>query len=124
MPHAIAIRNTSSVRLFGLPLYDIALGRDPETGRAGHAVGILAIGQLASGIVAIGAVAQGVLAIGAVTIAFVPVGAVAVGALSFGAVSIGVDYRNARLPRARHRRGGRQDLGPGANKIARDLGNR
>ncbi len=49
------IRKTSSIKIFGLPLYDIAMGPDPERGTMrGHARGIIAIGDTARGVFAIG----------------------------------------------------------------------
>jgi len=50
------IRKTSNLHLFGLPLYDIAVGgAHPQ-----HARGIVAIGQVATGVIAIGPVACGI----------------------------------------------------------------
>ena len=77
------LRKTSSIRLFGLPLYDIAF--HATTG----AVGIVAIGRVATGVIAIGVIARGFLAVGVVSLGLVSVGAVSLGALAVGAVSIG-----------------------------------
>jgi hypothetical protein len=49
------VRMQSSHRLFGIPLYDIAIGPDPARGEAkGRAKGIIAVGDVASGLVAVG----------------------------------------------------------------------
>ena len=49
------VRRRSKLTLFGLPLYDIATGPDPEKGeRRGHARGIIAVGDFATGVLAIG----------------------------------------------------------------------
>jgi hypothetical protein len=75
------VRKRSEFRLGELPLYEIALGPDPEHGEIrGHAKAIVAIGDLATGFLAIGGVARG----------FVAVGGLAAGLLSFGGLSIGV----------------------------------
>jgi len=47
--------------LFGLPLWHVATGIDPATGRLRTARGIVAIGDRAQGVVAIGGVAMGAL---------------------------------------------------------------
>jgi hypothetical protein len=52
---AVGYRKRSGTVLFGLPLYDIAVGANPEAGEArGHARGIVAIGDIATGWLAIG----------------------------------------------------------------------
>ncbi|HXY39794.1 MAG TPA: hypothetical protein VEQ10_08995 [Vicinamibacteria bacterium] len=77
----VGVRKRSSATWAGLPLYDIALGPDPEHGQwRGHAKGVLAIGDMATGVVALGGLARGVVALGGL----------AVGLLSFGGLSIGV----------------------------------
>lgn len=94
-------RHRSQVTLFGLPLYDIALGPDPRKDELrGHAVGIIAIGDIATGVVAIGGIACGLFALGGVTFSLllacggvamgtVTVGGVAIGAIALGGVAIG-----------------------------------
>lgn len=75
------VRKRSDFRFGELPLYEIALGPDPEKGELrGHAKAIIAIGDLATGFVAIGGLARGLVAIGGL----------AAGLLSFGGLSIGV----------------------------------
>ncbi len=52
---------SSKVRIFGLPLVHIAVGRNRQTGKFLVAKGVIAIGQFAIGIVAIGQFAVGLL---------------------------------------------------------------
>jgi hypothetical protein len=81
LPLCRGVRKRSSATLFGLPLYDIAVGPDPETGQIrGHARGIFAVGDIATGVVAFGGLARGVLA----------VGGLALGGFSIGGASLGI----------------------------------
>jgi hypothetical protein len=89
-------RKRSRTTLFGLPLYDIAVGPDPERGEIrGHARGVFAFGDIASGVFAVGGLAVGVVAIGGGAIGLVgalggfALGGVAVGGAAIGAVAIG-----------------------------------
>lgn len=76
-----SVRRRSDQTIFGVPIYDIALGPSLETGEfRGHARGILAIGDIATGVIALGGIARGVVAIGGV----------AVGGLAFGGVAVGL----------------------------------
>ncbi|MHB0954749.1 MAG: hypothetical protein ACYC0X_00075 [Pirellulaceae bacterium] len=80
-PQRRGIRKRSDRVLWGLPLYEIAVGPDPEKGEVrGHARAIIAIGDIATGVFALGGFARGLVA----------VGGVAVGASCFGGLSIGV----------------------------------
>lgn len=75
------VRQRSPNCVWGLPLYDIALGPDPDKNQIrGHARGIIAIGDIATGILALGGVARG----------FIAIGGVALGAVTFGGCSIGI----------------------------------
>lgn len=92
---ATGIRKRSSRRVFGLPLYDIATGPDPESGEVrGHARGFIAVGDMATGVIAVGGFARGVvaiggLAVGAVTLAGASVGLwLALGGLALGGVAV------------------------------------
>jgi hypothetical protein len=59
------VRKRSANTLWGLPLYDIAMGPDPDKGELrGHARGVIAIGDFAAGVIAIGGIARGVIAMG------------------------------------------------------------
>lgn len=58
----------SGMRILGLPLFHIVIGRDPETGRVGKALGVIAIGRVAFGVLPIGQVAIGILPIGQLAI--------------------------------------------------------
>ena len=78
-----SVRRTSQKSLFGLPLYCVALGPDPESGELrGHAKGIIAIGDIATGFLAIGGLARGFIAIGGLSLGIVAVGGCAVGAVA------------------------------------------
>ena len=53
------VRKRSTKYIWGLPLYDIALGPDPDQDQVrGHARGIIAIGDIATGVLAMGGVAR------------------------------------------------------------------
>jgi hypothetical protein len=54
----------SQASLLGIPLVHVVIGRDPETGRVGKALGIVAIGRMAFGVLAIGQLAVGVFPLG------------------------------------------------------------
>ena len=59
------VRKRSAGTMFGLPLYEIAVGPNPATGEVrGHAKGIIAIGDIATGFLAFGGIARGLLAFG------------------------------------------------------------
>ena len=59
------IRKRSSRSFWGLPLYDIAMGPDLESGEMrGHARGIIAVGDIATGVLALGGIARGLIAVG------------------------------------------------------------
>lgn len=55
---------TSHAEMGGLPLFSVAVGFDPETGKRATAHGVFAVGQKARGVVAVGQFASGYLAIG------------------------------------------------------------
>jgi hypothetical protein len=75
------VRKRSRRSLWGLPLYEIALGPDPERQEMrGHARGVFAIGDIATGFVALGGVARGGIALGGV----------AIGGLCFGGIALGL----------------------------------
>ena len=75
------IRKRSDRRIFGLPLYHIACGPDPERGELiGHARGIFALGDEALGVFALGGIARGLFAFGGL----------AFGGVTFGGCSVGL----------------------------------
>ena len=83
------VRRRSAKTLWGLPLYDIAMGPDPEQGELrGHAHGVIAIGDFATGVIAIGDFATGVIAIGGVARGVIAMGGLALGLL-FGIGGLG-----------------------------------
>ena len=97
-----AFRKRSRQKLWGVPIYDIAIGADLSKGESrGHAHGIIAIGDVATGILSIGWLAAGMVAIGGVAAGLVSLGGcsagllasmggLSVGGLSYGGVSTGV----------------------------------
>ena len=94
------IRYRSKAELFGLPVIDVALGRDSRTGREGIAKGIIAIGDRAVGGLAVGGASVGVVAIGGAAIGMNAFGGAAVGlqlAVGGAAVSGGVSLGGAAI---------------------------
>lgn len=85
------IRKRSNQTLWGLPLYDIALGPDPESGEMrGHARGIIAVGDIATGVLALGGIARGLIAVGGLAAGvLLSIGGLSVGLLAFGGLAIG-----------------------------------
>lgn len=85
------IRKRSNRIYWGLPLYDIAMGPDPEKGEMrGHAKGIIAIGDIATGVLALGGMARGIFAFGGIALGvLLGFGGVSIGALAFGGMAIG-----------------------------------
>jgi hypothetical protein len=76
-----SVRRRSKTELFGLPLWEVALGPDPSRGEGcGHAKAIFAMGDIATGVFAMGGVARGLFAFGGV----------ALGGLTFGGLSLGL----------------------------------
>ena len=75
------IRRRSEGTFLGLPVWEIAVGPDPENDEVrGHARAIIAIGDIATGWLAIGGIARGIIALGGV----------AIGGLSLGGLSVGL----------------------------------
>jgi hypothetical protein len=85
------VRKRSPVEVLGLPLYDIALGPDPERGQLrGHARGFIAIGDFATGVIAIGGLCRGVVALGGLAAGMVSLGGLSLGLLlGLGGVALG-----------------------------------
>lgn len=88
-PSFMGKRYRSELRLFGLPLIDIATGPHGDEPR-GTARGIIAIGDVATGWFAMGGLARGVIACGGFAFGLVAFGGIAVGLLSFAGVALGV----------------------------------
>ncbi len=85
------VRRRSSIRIFGLPLYHVALGPDPDAGQIrGQARGIVAIGDIATGVLAIGGLSSGLVAIGGCAVGLIAVGGAAIGGLAFGGAAVGI----------------------------------
>lgn len=85
------VRKRSNRIYWGLPLYDIAMGPDPEKGEMrGHAKGIIAIGDIATGVLALGGIARGVIALGGLAAGLLlGIGGLSTGLLAFGGMAIG-----------------------------------
>ena len=85
------IRKRSHRMVWGLPLYDIAMGPDPIKGELrGHARGIVAIGDFATGVLALGGIARGIVAVGGLAFGLLfGVGGLCAGALALGGLAIG-----------------------------------
>ncbi len=93
--HWVGRRGTSSIRLFGWPLWDFQCG-DPGAGMGTgkpvqplHARGWLAVGDRATGFIALGGRATGVFAFGGLAMGLVAFGGMAVGALALGGLAAG-----------------------------------
>jgi hypothetical protein len=92
MRDALAVRDRRSAPIrwsterefLGLPIVDIAVGKDATRGEPGHAKGVVAIGDRATGLIAVGVHARGLVAVGVTA-----VGGLAVGWLALGAFAIG-----------------------------------
>jgi Short C-terminal domain len=95
------VRRQSAGKLFGLPLWAIALGPDWERGEMrGHARGIFAVGDMATGWFACGGLARGLVAVGGLAIGLfafgggaigllVAIGGGAIGGIAFGGGALG-----------------------------------
>jgi len=90
------IRKRSDKKIWGLPLYDIAMGPDLEQGELrGHARGIIAIGDFATGVLALGGIARGVIAVGGLALGLLfgmgglCTGLLAIGGLAIGGIAVG-----------------------------------
>jgi hypothetical protein len=91
-----SIRTRSKRSVFGLPLYDIAIGPDLQSGEVfGRARGFIAVGDFAVGVVALARIAIGCFTFGGISIGILlafgglSVGSVALGGAALGIVAIG-----------------------------------
>ena len=83
-----SVRRRSETVLWGMPLWEIAVGPDVEADEVrGHARGVFALGDVATGVVALGGIARGVFACGGV----------AVGAIGLGGCSLGLLFAGGGL---------------------------
>jgi hypothetical protein len=87
-------RKRSKTELFGIPLWEIALGPDPSRGeQRGHAKAIFAMGDIATGLFAFGGVARGGFCFGGVAMGLVTFGGVSLGMLTaLGGCAIGLGF--------------------------------
>ncbi len=85
------VRKQSATSIFGIPLWAVARGPDPEHGEAqGHARAIFAFGDIATGFFACGASARGIIAIGGFAVGVIAVGGAAIGLfLAIGGAAVG-----------------------------------
>jgi hypothetical protein len=84
-------RKRSSLRMWGMPLYDIAIGPDAATGEVrGQARGVFACGDTATGIIAVGYFARGIIAVGLAAVGVFAFGVGSLGLVSCGAGAAGL----------------------------------
>jgi len=88
-----SIRRRSKTEVFGLPLWEIALGPDVLRGEMrGHAKAIFALGDIATGVFALGGLARGLFAMGGLAMGAVTLGGCSLGllvAIGGGAIGLG-----------------------------------
>jgi len=91
--YARSIRRRSKTEMFGLPLWEIALGPNALRGETqGHAKAIFALGDVATGVFALGGLARGLFAMGGLAVGGVTFGGLSLGllvALGGGAIGLG-----------------------------------
>jgi hypothetical protein len=80
----------SRTTVFGWPLFHMARGVDPATGRKRSARGIIALGSSARGVIAFGDTAVGVIACGIFGYGIISVSMVGVGVISISSVAVGL----------------------------------
>jgi hypothetical protein len=87
-------RKRSKTELFGIPLWEIALGPDPVRGeQRGHARAVFAMGDIATGLFAFGGVARGGFCFGGVAVGLVTFGGVSIGLLTaLGGCALGLGF--------------------------------
>ena len=78
----------SKLRFLGLPLIDVQTGVD-ESGKAGCALGWIAVGDRAYGVFAFGGIAVGLVSMGGAALGLFSCGGAAIGLLAFGGIGIG-----------------------------------
>jgi hypothetical protein len=85
------IRKRSKTIVWGLPLWEIAVGPDLNRGEMrGYAKAIIAIGDIATGVVAIGGLAGGVIAFGGLALGLgLSIGGLAIGSIAGGGGAVG-----------------------------------
>jgi hypothetical protein len=89
LPRGIHV--VSRMRILGWPLFAVALGGDPTTGRTlGVARAVIAVGDVAIGVVAVGGLAVGAIPVGGISIGVLTVGGVAIGLTAVGGLAAGV----------------------------------
>ena len=82
---------SSHLRVLGLPLVHIAMGRNPVTGKLAVARGFIAIGQFSIGIIGIGQLSIGFLSLGQLSLGlWAALGQAAIGFLAIGQLAVGL----------------------------------
>ena len=85
------VRLQSATRLFGVPMVDIAFGRNRDrTEETGHAKGIIAFGDKATGVLAFGGYARGLFAFGMCAVGVITFGTFSMGLFCAGLFSLGI----------------------------------
>ena len=101
---AVRVRNRSAIRIWGMPLWCIAIVANHRKGEMfGHAKGFFAIGDVATGIFALGGTSIGVFSVGGISLGGFTLGGVAIGlpfamggvavaltGFAFGGVAVGL----------------------------------
>jgi hypothetical protein len=90
------VRKRSESVYFGMPLWEVATGPDPDRGEIrGHARAIFAVGDIATGVFALGGIARGVVCLGGITLGCFTLGGVsmslifALGGVAIAPVAVG-----------------------------------
>jgi len=88
------VRRRSKTEVFGLPLWEIALGPDVLRGETrGHAKAIFALGDIATGVFALGGLARGLFAMGGLAMGGVTLGGCSLGLLvALGGCALGLGF--------------------------------
>ncbi len=82
---------SSHLRVLGLPLVHIAMGRNPVTGKLAVARGFIAIGQFSIGVISIGQLSIGFVSLGQLSLGlWAALGQAAIGFLAIGQLAVGL----------------------------------
>jgi hypothetical protein len=85
-----SVRRQSELRIGSLPLVSVAFGADPESGDAGEAHGVIALGDRARGVLALGGQARGFIALGGRAHGVFAMGGQARGVFAMGGMALGL----------------------------------
>jgi len=89
-----SVRKRSQTELFGIPLWEVAMGPDITRGETrGHARAIFAMGDMATGVFAFGGLARGLFAFGGLALGGFTFGGFSLGLLvALGGVALGLGF--------------------------------